>query len=364
MATSTSTLGRPADRTRLIVRELRRRIVSGSYEPGGQLPTRSEIEEHFGAGATTVQRALEQLRRDGFIQVNGRQGTYVVPNPPHLTRYAIVFADSPGRTEWPRFWTALNHEVVNLEESQTRPEALQLPVYYGVNKDDKTEDYDRLVQEVQEHLVAGLIFTSTPFMVAHTPLLDEAGVPRVAVMGTDGDPNIPVVSLDVSSFRTKAVAYLAGLGRRRIAVIGVPTKHNLATEWAPFIAAGGLETRPYWFQTVHRNSTESARNCLHLLMHPGQDVRPDAIVIADDNLLEHGTEGLVAAGVRGTDDVSIVAHCNFPWPTPSHLPVTRLGFDARRVVAKCIEVIDQQRAGMAVPRVTVVEAVFEGELGL
>ena len=86
MATSTSTLGRPADRTRLIVQTLRNQIVEGELPPGGRLPTREEVERRFGAGASTVQKALEQLRRDGFVEVNGKQGTYVVPNPPHLTR--------------------------------------------------------------------------------------------------------------------------------------------------------------------------------------------------------------------------------------------------------------------------------------
>ncbi|RZM22111.1 MAG: GntR family transcriptional regulator, partial [Pedobacter sp.] len=78
-------MGRPAERKNLIVEELRSRIVAGELNPGSRFPTRSEIEKQYGAGPTTVQRALESLRRDGFIRVHSRKGTFVADNPPHLS---------------------------------------------------------------------------------------------------------------------------------------------------------------------------------------------------------------------------------------------------------------------------------------
>jgi DNA-binding LacI/PurR family transcriptional regulator len=81
----------------------------------------------------------------------------------------------------------------------------------------------------------------------------------------------------------------------------------------------------------------------HLLMHSNQTERPDALLITDDNLIEPVTAGLVAAGVRVPDDLEIVAHCNFPWPAPTHLPITRVGYNVRRLLADCIASIDRQR---------------------
>ena len=73
---------------------------------------------------------------------------------------------------------------------------------------------------------------------------------------------------------------------------------------------------------------------------------PDALLISDDNLVEHATAGLVAAGARVPEDVEVVAHCNFPWPTPSVLSVERLGYDAREVLDRCLRAIDDRRSGV------------------
>jgi DNA-binding LacI/PurR family transcriptional regulator len=113
---------------------------------------------------------------------------------------------------------------------------------------------------------------------------------------------------------------------------------------------------------VNQATPETARNLIHLLMQGAE--RPDALLIADDNLVEHATAGLVAAGVRVPDDLEVVAHCNFPHPTPSVLPVRRLGYDAREVMKACVESIDiQRRDGKTAPTVTV-KAVFEDEIGM
>ena len=67
-----------------VARMLRKDIVRGIYAPGHRLPTRSEMGEEFGVGVATVQKALEELADDGFVQARARAGTFVVDNPPHL----------------------------------------------------------------------------------------------------------------------------------------------------------------------------------------------------------------------------------------------------------------------------------------
>ena len=96
-------------------------------------------------------------------------------------------------------------------------------------------------------------------------------------------------------------------------------------------------------------------------VHPGQRDRPDALIISDDNLVEHATAGIVAAGIGVPGDCAIVAHCNFPWPTPSALPMRRLGYDAREVIRVALESIDRQRRGEPAGTL-VVPARFEDEL--
>ena len=335
--------------------ELRRRVVEGSLPPGSRLPTRRELEEEFDASLHTVQKALDQLMRDGFVVARGSQGTFVSANPPHLSHYGVVFPRYPGEAAFPRAWTALANEAMAMERE--RPG--RFPIYYGMDGHSDTEDYQRLVRDVQAHRLAGLIFATKPFLLAGTPVVDEPNVPRVAIMGPT-DNAFPCVCQDVQSFIDRALGHLASRGRRRLAVLA--NTPNVVERFAAAAAARQMEHPPYWMQLASLHEPAFSRNCIHLLMRDGQRERPDALVIADDNMLEHATAGLVAAGVRVPEDVEVVAHCNFPWPTSSVLPVKRLGFDSRQVLRRCIESIDRQRGGEAMPGPMYVPAVFEDEL--
>lgn len=353
----TSELGRPADSKNRIVSEMRARIVGGELLPGSRFPTRTEIARIYGAGTATVQTALDALTNEGFIRVQARRGTFVVDNPPHLARYGVVFLSASDEFKRNRFSTALDSEVRHLRHQ--RPD-LEIAEYYGVDGHEDSEDYQRLVREVRAHRIAGLIFTAHPFPVKGTPLLDEPGVPRVALMDALGELPVPIISLNMDSFFAHALDDLKARGRKRIAFLNPTGICDWQDKLLPLLAQRGMETRPFWWQCVAPENAETARFVAHLLMRCEE--RPDALIIGDDNLLEYAVAGLVAAGTRVPEELTVVAHCNFPYPTPSALPVRRLGFDARRVLEACIRSIDSQRDNVEVPQVTNIKAVFEEEL--
>ncbi|NQT20566.1 MAG: winged helix-turn-helix transcriptional regulator [Planctomycetes bacterium] len=63
------------------VNVLRSEIVSGALPPEGRMSTHLQLVDRFGVSALTVQHALNDLIRDGFLYSIPRKGTYVVPNP-------------------------------------------------------------------------------------------------------------------------------------------------------------------------------------------------------------------------------------------------------------------------------------------
>lgn len=351
-------VGRPAARRRMIVRAFRGKIVSGQLAPGSQLPPRVEIERQFEASPVTVQGALDQLKREGFVETRGRLGTFVAARPPHLVNYPIVFPSSPGDRDWGRYWASLANEATIVSRAGER----NLPLYYGVNGHEDSEDYQRLLREVKAQRVAGLIFASHPFALMHTPLMSDPAIARVAVMTPSPNMTIPAVAHDRPSFFSRALDYLAERGKRRVAVISNPQPEQ-EHEWLlGEIERRGLKTRPYWWQGVHLSAPHFARNCAHLLFHAGQNKRPDALIITDDNLVEFATAGLIAASVSVPNDLEVVAHCNFPWPTPSVVPVKRLGYEVPKVLQACLDSIDLQRRDAIPPAVTTIAAVFEDEI--
>src|SRR5260221_3350641 len=118
MTRASDTSSRPARKQHLIQANIRRRIVSGAFQPGARLPKRIELEQEFRASRVTIQRVFDQLMADGFIYANGRGGTFVTARPPHLNRYALVFPTP--LPQWNRFWVALDHEARRHGQSAQR----------------------------------------------------------------------------------------------------------------------------------------------------------------------------------------------------------------------------------------------------
>ena len=349
--------GRPPDRQDVILRELRGLIVGGELPPGSRLPNRLEIEEQYGASTNTVQRVLERLKREGFITVNGRNGTHVSHAPPHLTRYGLIFPSLPGELGWVRFWSALSNEALRLEQEEGR----RLPAFHGIDTDSRSPEAESLCDEVREHRLAGLILVGA-IHPANRPLdsalWNEPDLPRAVIC--PAPLGVQAATIHLEPFQERVAAFLKAKGRRKVAFIVPPHEAQWLAEQNAFWTANGFETRPYWWQLVHQSAPLGAHYAVQLLMQAKE--RPDTLVIIDDNLVEHAASGLVASGVRVPEEVEVVAHCNFPYPVATSFPVHRYGYDTREVLAACIRSIDLQRRGDPVPAPTTIPLQFESEM--
>ena len=366
-STLSRSLGRPPVKQQAIVDVLRREIFEGVLPPGSRLSTRRDLVIRFGGSLQTVQQALDQLVRERFVEVRGTSGTFVTGRPPNLHDYALIFPAAPFQPEFRRFWTALGNEAKRLNDIPGS--ARRISAFYGVDGHMDGEDFQRLAGLVQNRRLAGLIFGSSPFKLAGTVLMDQPDIPRVVI----GNPSIhydgiPQIHLDTLSFLRRAFEHLGQKRRRRVGVVCVvELEEAWHREFARQVKSRRMSTRPYWKLELHPALGASIRSIAHLLMNPGQGERPDALIITDDNLVEPITAGLIDAGVRVPEDLEIVAHCNFPWPTPSVVPARRLGFDAREVLSTCLKSIDAQRDARAAGTSPscdpiVIDARFENEI--
>ncbi len=312
-------------RQNAILDAVRREIIDGTVAPGQRLPTRSDLVARFDASSVTVQRALDTLIADGFVQAHGRSGTFVVDHPPHLSHFGLVI---PGaldqRAHWPHYWRALNDEAAVIFDAK---DPRTLSVYCGIEVRDEPH-YAKLLKDVQSRRLAGLIFASNPYYLGHSPVLTLPGLPRVSVGGQAGSVVPSVLELDSQSIFDRAIERFARMGRTRVALLTVPgiepahREHFLAQ-----LQRAGLSTRPEWLQAAVIQYPYWAEHITRLLFRPGQTQVPDALLITDDNLVGPATSGMQALGLRCPADVEVVAHANFPWPTASALPITRTSID-------------------------------------
>jgi DNA-binding transcriptional regulator YhcF (GntR family) len=330
-----------------IAEHLRQQIVSGHYAPGDRLPTRRELELTFAVSTITIQSALDELHRDGFVVPQGRRGTFVSERPPHLHRYALAFPCRQGDTlKWNRFWQALVNEASSPEF------ASDLHLYFNIDEDPEPNEARReLEADVAAHRVAGVIFARLPFNLGQSPLIKAPGIPR-AVIATYPDH---------ASLIERGLNDLMAQGCKRIAVL---LAEGLLEGQVGYIESvlkqNGHDIPPFWIQRAALHTPASAGGIVHLLMQGNP--RPDGLLILDDNLVEGACAGLIAAGIRVPQDVEVVAQHNFPLPPSGALPMRRIGFDARAILRECMQMIAMQRHGETPPAVKLVPAIFEEEM--
>lgn len=338
---------------------LRGDILSGKISPGQAIPTRVAIQQHYGAGPMTVNRALTDLQDDGFVEARRGQGTRVVQFPPHLYNFQLAFGNHPNLADemWPRFYTVLAQAAAGLDAKGP----IRLKCLYGVDGHIDSEGMGQLSRLIDSRRTAGIIFASSPHKLRDTGILEDRRIPKVSFRsGHEEGHYYSTISLDMSAFVDRALDTLAAQGCKNIAVLTVGGLMQRSTQQlAQGAKARGMNTRPYWNLMLTQKESISAVNVTHLLFNPSQTLRPDGLIIMDDNLVEHATAGLIAAGV--IDQVKVVAHCNFPWPAPSPISIRRLGFDAPQALQVALNQLDLLRQGHEPAHVDMVP-VFEDEI--
>ena len=328
-----------------IIRGIRQRIASGEYSPGSQLPPMTELTRQFNACTMTVQRAMDRLRADGFIYSRRREGNYVSAKPPSLCRIGLVFNLAPAPDgQWSQYYRAWQTEADRFNERE--PSADGSPHWLSFHSPADSGE-DELEAAVDSGCIAGLIFTMHPSQWSLSPILTKPGIHRVTITSIPIE-GIPTVTFDSAGLLANALDWFAANGRRRVAfIIGSSAQHT--DELIAAVGARGMLTHRHWAQGVDLAHPHWAATCAETLARINSPDRPDALLVEDDNLLPAASRGLLAAGVRVPDDILLAAHCNFPYPTPSSVPVKRFGHDMHDLFELCVSLVLRQQAGKPVP---------------
>lgn len=352
---------RPPVKHDAIVQHLRSLVVGErALRPGARVPTRSEIGDHFGVSAMTVQRAFDRVIDEGFLAVAGNAGTVVSDHPPHLHRFVLSVPGHPGDSRWVRFWDLLAHEANRWSDDAHS----HMVVAQDADPALDAVVAERLAHEIADHRVAGILFvTDSPWITAS--LLRGTDIPRLAFTGLKANSDVPGISLggEGTLWFTRAVERLHERGRKRIALITVPGlgQPRQLELWQRLLEQRGLTCDPALIQMAGQWDARWATNLVFSLFRGPADQRPDALVVADDNLVEQVCAGLYRLGLRVPDDLDVIAHANFPLAAPAALPFTRLGFDIPQVFALAMDLLLRQQRREGVPRVTAVHPRFEDE---
>jgi DNA-binding LacI/PurR family transcriptional regulator len=337
-----------------IGRELRRRIVEGVYPPGSRLPLRRELLRELGASPLTLQRAMDRLAEQRFIEARGTQGTYVAARLPNRGTIAVVFPSEPEHGVWNRFWSI----ILKTAETWDSADGFSFRPYYLAEQNLDVPEHRRLCADLADGGLAGMLLVSSPHNLVGSPILTR-DCPRVCIGSGKLDAaeryRATWMAAVDCGVHEAVVRRLADAGRRRVAIISHPGSDS--ERWLPLLKAAGLATRPEWWIGIPPNAASCAQGVARLLCSWPDAQRPDALLITDDNLVPHATAGVLDAGLQSPRDIAVAAHANFPGPTHASFPCLRFGVDVRALLQACIEELVRLEGG-ARPRVREVPRVL------
>ena len=344
-------------RSRTVAAKIRDQILNGRYASGAQLPTFDNLVEEFGISRATMQLSIRQLKEEGFVRSVHRSGLFVAEHPPHLHRFGLVFASGPGEKHWNRFMAALHAEAPVVVRSR---DGSQVVPFHDIQPDKPGATFDRLLSDVMIHRLAGLIITERTAFLLQRPEVVKSGIPRVAInYPAQQSFGAPVINTDEPQFYRKALAWLAERGRKRVAVLAM---RQIVGVTLQDCAHAGLASRPHWLCPIGSDFSGQTKSVVQLLLDYPPEDRPDAIILATDHLVEEALAAIHASGVVIGRDIDVVAHCNWPWPVESPLPIARLGFHSHDFLNTALDLIGVIRRGETPPQITLIPALFEHEL--
>ena len=206
----------------------------------------------------------------------------------------------------------------------------------------------RYLREYASRRVAGLIVIPNDEATEPLHQLWHADIPLVLVDRVETDPSTLSVSVDDRTGGGLAADHLLGLGHRRVAFVGDPEAAlPVRARFAGFqerIAASGADVE---VEVLPAPLTIDAGLVVgrELAARPAPG-RPTAIATAVDLLAIGVLQGLLSAGVRVPDEVSLVGYDDIPFTAQLSVPLTSVARPhqemGRAAAGLLLQVVDGQ----------------------
>jgi DNA-binding LacI/PurR family transcriptional regulator len=200
-------------------------------------------------------------------------------------------------------------------------------------------DVDRVLQEILDYQVDGIVMASVSLSSDLTERCAEAGVPVVLFNRTqDGDGFSTVASDNLDGGRRLAEFLLAG-GHERIAYIagweGASTQRDREAGFRAALTAAG---RALFAREVGDYRFEGAQEATRAIF--GSSNRPDAVFVANDHMAIAAMDVIrFELGLRIPADVSVVSYDDVPQAAWKSYDLTSVRQPTNRMVGAVVEAL-------------------------
>lgn len=326
---------------RSITDNLRHRIVTGDFPPGGALPMRQELLTSYGISVATFQKTINTLIAEGFLVSCRGSGVFIRTDPPHRFRLGLALpVESLASMEQDSLWEALFRTA---ESYRFEGERVTLEPYCTGKGDIPGCDGERLYEDAQKHRLCGVVqFRSRPklklpeeFPCVRFEYLPNDASEQCIRMATNHVRLFEMALEDLTSHGVKSVAVVFQVSLNiptllRIRELAENSGLYMPQEWMLPLDCRFADTLSYgWL--VSGLFSENAKRV------------PEGIAVLNENLLPVVMTQLNRLGKIPGRDVEIVSHCNRPTNRPQYDGVHYIGPHAEDILSAYMERIRAYR---------------------
>jgi DNA-binding LacI/PurR family transcriptional regulator len=199
-----------------------------------------------------------------------------------------------------------------------------------------------LFAQARRHLVDGVVMNPITVEQRDLVLTSGAGSVPLVMLGEVLQDDVDQVWVDSVDAGYRMTRFLIGLGHRRIAMIGAPSRGNRTVTGAlrrdGYLAAlreAGLPTDPVLVRTCDSWTPQGGAAAMAALIEEGD--LPDAAFCATDSIAIGALSALWRAGVRVPADISVAGFDDVDDGAFASPPLTTVRFDKRAYAAAALD---------------------------
>lgn len=311
-----------------LIAALREQIIAGVWKNGMRFPSYEQLGKVADASKATLQFAVSQLQQDGYLIGKERKGLFVAERLPCFQNFRLLIRDAEKNN---LFYRKL---AMAVEEISRDGYGFKTCFYTG-NPNEK--EWRELTGDLQNLRVGGILFGSdmprTPEEIA---LEQDLHFPKIQFGYYKRNASTIQFHINTDVMIRKCLEFFRSRSIRRVALLMMEQQPSEGA-FRNLVPQYGMEARNMLIQAVPYEDRNYAANLIELLLHLPPDLRPEAVIINDENLLPPILKGLADVPGNIREKTLFVSHVNFPDDTVATFPVRRIGFDTKTLIRRAVE---------------------------
>ena len=327
--------------------KLKRDIVSGKLRAGEKLPQGIVLAREFGVSHNTLRSAMAKLEEDGYIAMIHGKGTFVYPDNAKSKAVATIMVLHGIDSGFEAPWRYIVPEISSNAAERQLKSFISTDAAMNIFSESDIRKF------VKANNVIGIIsvmsnFNGTEPIVSR---MKAAGVPVVITHGRLHDTDVTgfaSICIPESNVWEDAIAYLAGLGHRRIGIIGSTPANPYSSKVRPFrfctfeqtlglMEKYHVEPIPELIKTSTFDKDKILLTVEDLLQNKQ---KPTAILCFSDFFAVYIYEALKQMNLMIPEDVAVMGICGFPDARLLNPPLSTIDYGYAELGRMAVEMLE------------------------